>query len=80
MARKIPPFAALRAFEALARRGTLQEAADELHISSSAVSHQVKSLETFLKEAGTAGEKVDKLTLKKKDLIGKDGSILVLTP
>ncbi len=48
MARKIPPFAALRAFEALARRGTLQEAADELHISSSAVSHQVKSLETFL--------------------------------
>jgi LysR family glycine cleavage system transcriptional activator len=48
MARKIPPFAALRAFEALARGGTLQEAADELHISSSAVSHQVKSLETFL--------------------------------
>ncbi len=48
MARKIPPFAALRAFEALARRGSLQGAADELLISSSAVSHQVKSLETFL--------------------------------
>lgn len=48
MARKIPPFAALRAFEALARRKTLQAAADELYVSSSAVSHQVKSLETFL--------------------------------
>ncbi|MBE1206276.1 LysR substrate-binding domain-containing protein [Aminobacter carboxidus] len=48
MARKLPPFAALRAFEALARRRTLQDAADELLISSSAVSHQVKSLETFL--------------------------------
>ncbi|MGO4909986.1 LysR substrate-binding domain-containing protein [Pseudorhodobacter sp. W20_MBD10_FR17] len=48
MARKLPPFAALRAFEALARRKTLQDAADELRISSSAVSHQVKSLETFL--------------------------------
>jgi len=39
-----------------------------------------KSLETFLKDAGSAGEKVDKLTLKKKDLAGKDGSILVITP
>lgn len=39
-----------------------------------------KSLETFLKEAGNGGEKTDKLTLKKKDLAGKDGSILVLTP
>lgn len=39
-----------------------------------------KSLEAFLKEAGSEGEKVDKLTLKKKDLAGKDGSILVITP
>lgn len=39
-----------------------------------------KSLETFLKAAGSAGEKVEKLTLKKKDLAGKDGSILVVTP
>jgi L-ascorbate metabolism protein UlaG (beta-lactamase superfamily) len=39
-----------------------------------------KALEAFLKEAGNGGEKVDKLTLKKKDLIGKDGSILVVTP
>lgn len=37
-----------------------------------------KALETFLKEAGNGSEKVDKLTLKKKDLIGRDGSILVI--
>lgn len=39
-----------------------------------------KSLETFLKEAGNGSEKIDKLTLKKKDLSGFDGSILVITP
>jgi len=39
-----------------------------------------KSLETFLKDAGNGSEKVEKLTLKKKDLVGRDGSILVLTP
>lgn len=39
-----------------------------------------KSLEAFLKASGNNGEKVDKLTLKKKDLVGKDGSILVITP
>lgn len=39
-----------------------------------------KALETFLKDAGNGSEKVDKLTLKKKDLIGRDGSILVVTP
>lgn len=39
-----------------------------------------KSLEAFLKSAGNGSEKVDKFTLKKKDLIGRDGSILVITP
>ncbi len=39
-----------------------------------------KSLEAFLKEAGEAGQKVDKLTLKKKDLSSLEGSILVITP
>ncbi|MDP1689866.1 MAG: MBL fold metallo-hydrolase [bacterium] len=38
-----------------------------------------KALDAFLKEAGNGGEKVDKLTLKKKDLVGRDGSILILT-
>ena len=48
MGRKLPTFSALRAFEALARRGNLPSAATELCISSSAVSHQIKSLEAFL--------------------------------
>ena len=39
-----------------------------------------KSLEAFLKEEGGASEKTDKLTLKKKDLAGRDGSIIVVTP
>lgn len=39
-----------------------------------------KSLEAFLKEAGNGSEKVDKLTLKKKDLVGLEGSIIVITP
>lgn len=39
-----------------------------------------KSLEAFLKEAGNGSEKVDKLTLKRKDLVGRDGSIIVITP
>jgi len=41
---------------------------------------QDKALETFLKAGGNGSEKVDKLTLKKKDLAGKDGSIIVITP
>jgi LysR family glycine cleavage system transcriptional activator len=48
MGRRIPPFAALRAFEALARRGTLHSAGLELGISAGAVSHQLKSLEAHL--------------------------------
>ena len=40
---------------------------------------QPKALDAFLKEAGNGSEKTDKLTLKKKDLIGRDGSIIVLT-
>jgi L-ascorbate metabolism protein UlaG (beta-lactamase superfamily) len=37
------------------------------------------ALEAFLKEAGTKVEAVDKLTLKKKDLDGKEGDIVVLS-
>lgn len=38
------------------------------------------ALDTFLKDAGNGSETVDKLTLKKKDLADREGSILVLTP
>lgn len=37
------------------------------------------ALEMFLKESGTKVEAVDKLTLKKKDLDGKEGDIVVLS-
>lgn len=37
-----------------------------------------KALDTFLKDSGNTGDKLDKLTLKKKDMSGYDGSILVL--
>ena len=39
-----------------------------------------KSLEQYLKAAGSKGETVDKLTLKKKDLVGRDGSIITIAP
>ena len=48
MKRRLPPFAAVKAFEAAARHSSIQMAADELSISASAVSHQVKSLEDFI--------------------------------
>ena len=45
---KLPPLAALRAFEALARLGKVNLAALELHVTHSAVSHQIRSLEEYL--------------------------------
>jgi len=48
MGRKFPPFAAVRAFEAAARHMSVKAAADELCLTPSAVSHQIKALEGFL--------------------------------
>ncbi len=47
--RRLPPLNALRNFEAAARLGSFNLAADELNVTPSAVSHQIKSLEEFLK-------------------------------
>jgi len=38
-----------------------------------------KALDTFVKEAGGDAEKVEKLTLKRKDLAGKSGAIMIIT-
>jgi LysR family glycine cleavage system transcriptional activator len=46
--RRLPPLNALRSFEAAARLGSFNKAADELFVTPSAVSHQIKSLEEFL--------------------------------
>lgn len=48
MARKLPPLSALRVFEAAARRLSFKEAAAELHVTPTAVSHQIKQLEEWL--------------------------------
>lgn len=41
---------------------------------------EAKALDLYLKEEGGEAEKVDKLTLKKKDTADKDGAIIVITP
>ena len=48
MSSPFPPFACLAAFEAVARRKNFSRAASELHLTPSAVSHQVAKLEQFL--------------------------------
>lgn len=44
----IPPLSALQAFEAVARRRSFQLAAHELHLTPSAISHQLAKLESLL--------------------------------
>jgi len=48
MARRLPPLNALRAFEAAARHLSFTRAAEELHVTQAAISHQVKTLEEHL--------------------------------
>lgn len=47
---KLPPLKALPVFESVARLNSFSRAALELHVSQSAVSHQVKQLEEYLGE------------------------------
>ena len=47
----LPPFAALRAFHAAAVHGRFREAAQSLGVTESAISHQVRRLEDFLRVA-----------------------------
>lgn len=46
--RKLPPLTALRAFEAAARHASFKRAAEELSLSATAISHQVRQLEERL--------------------------------
>src|SRR3954470_6099168 len=43
--RKLPPLTELRAFEAAARHLSFKMAADQLHVTPTAISHQIKLLE-----------------------------------
>lgn len=45
-----PPLTSLPAFEAVARLKSFTQAADELNVSQSAISHQIRALEQFLGE------------------------------
>ncbi|GHD63268.1 LysR family transcriptional regulator [Thalassobaculum fulvum] len=56
---RLPSLNALRAFEAVARLGSLTRAAAELHVTPSAVRHQIRALEedlgrTLLRRSGNA--------------------------
>jgi LysR family glycine cleavage system transcriptional activator len=64
MPRKFPPLSALRPFEAAARLESFSRAAEELHLTHGAVSHQVRALEDHL---GTA-------------LFARHGKRVALTP
>ncbi len=44
MARNLPPLNSLRAFEAAARHLSFTKAAEELHVTPAAISHQIKAL------------------------------------
>lgn len=48
MSRRLPPLNSLRAFEAAARLLSFKKAAEELSVTPTAVSHQIKLLEEFL--------------------------------
>ena len=48
MSSRLPPLSALRPFEAAARLESFSRAADELHLTHGAVSHQVRALEEHL--------------------------------
>ncbi len=45
---KLPPLNSLRAFEAAARLGSFKAAAEELHVTPTAISHQIRALEERL--------------------------------
>lgn len=47
---RLPPLKALPVFEAVARLNSFSQASEELAITQSAVSHQIKQLETYLGE------------------------------
>jgi LysR family glycine cleavage system transcriptional activator len=48
MSKRLPPLNALRVFEVAARRLNFTRAAEELHVTNAAVSHQIKLLEDYL--------------------------------
>ncbi|MGK7651663.1 LysR substrate-binding domain-containing protein [Roseovarius sp. B08] len=79
MGRHLPPFAAVKAFEAAARHKSFKHAAEELCLSPSAVSHQIRALEEYLDTAlfERCGNRMD-LTLTGHAYAGKLTGLLDL--
>ncbi|WP_420558083.1 LysR substrate-binding domain-containing protein [Roseovarius sp.] len=79
MGRHLPPFAAVKAFEAAARHKSFKHAAEELCLSPSAVSHQIRALEKYLDTAlfERSGNRMD-LTLTGRAYAGKLTGLLDL--
>jgi len=48
LSKPLPPLNSLRAFEAAARHQSFRKAAEELHVTPAAISHQLKGLEDYL--------------------------------
>lgn len=48
MSYRLPPLAALRAFESAARHLSFKKVAEELHVTPAAISQQIKALESYL--------------------------------
>jgi DNA-binding transcriptional LysR family regulator len=48
MAVRLPPLTALRSFEAAGRHANFTRAAEELHVTQAAISHQIRHLEEHL--------------------------------
>ena len=49
--RQLPPLKALLAFDAGARLGSFTKAAKELHVTQTAISHQIKLLESYYEQS-----------------------------
>ena len=70
--RRLPPLAAIRAFEAAARNESFTAAAAELGLTQAAVSYQVKALEErlgaplFLRERGRATDEEERTDDRKR--------------
>ncbi len=67
--RKLPPLRSLQAFEAAARLGSFKSAAAELHVTPTAISHQVRLLER------TCGHRLFRRHPKALELTGAGASL-----
>ena len=74
MTQDLPPLTALRAFHVAGRLLSFQEAAREMHVTPSAVSHQIRALEDWLGVTlFTRGARRIELTAAGKKLLRETG-------